>query len=92
MGQVCRHVIYEGHVQGVGFRYKVNELAREFPVHGYVKNLPTGEVELQAQGDEGDVRLFLERIGRAMAPHIERVRIQEGTPVAGQTGFEIRFS
>lgn len=92
MNQICRHVLYEGHVQGVGFRYKVNELARESPVQGYVKNLPNGDVELLAQGKEEDVALFLERIGRAMAPYIKRVRIQEEPPTVATKGFEIRFS
>lgn len=92
MSQVCRHVVYEGRVQGVGFRYKVNELAREFPIQGYVKNLASGDVELQVQGEEDDVVSFLERVRYAMAPHVERMRVQEGAPVADQTGFEIRFS
>ncbi len=54
----CR-VLYTGRVQGVGFRYRAVEIARNFPVVGWVKNLPTGQVELWAEGDEKEVNAFL---------------------------------
>ncbi len=41
-----------GRVQGVGFRYFVLRHAMELGVDGYVRNLPTGQVEVVAQGDE----------------------------------------
>ncbi len=46
---VCKRVIYRGRVQGVGFRYTVNGLARGYAAAGFVRNLPTGEVELAAE-------------------------------------------
>lgn len=45
-------VIFIGRVQGVGFRYTVDRIARYFAVTGYVKNLPDGNVEMEAEGDE----------------------------------------
>jgi acylphosphatase len=43
-----RRVLYTGHVQGVGFRFTVRELAQRFAVTGFVRNLSNGKVELVA--------------------------------------------
>jgi len=37
-----------GHVQGVGFRFATQRIARSFAVTGYVKNLPDGNVLIVA--------------------------------------------
>ena len=63
--------LYEGRVQGIGFRWAVKHHARGFDVAGTVKNLPDGRVELVAQGDAGEVLGFLEAIRRSdLAGHI----------------------
>ena len=53
-------VFYEGNVQGVGFRWTVRDAAKGFDVTGWVRNLPDGRVELQATGEEAEVRAFLD--------------------------------
>jgi acylphosphatase len=40
----------KGKVQGVGFRYFVMRHANEIGVNGYVKNLPNGDVYIEASG------------------------------------------
>ena len=57
---------FSGHVQGVGFRYTVRDLARAFDVRGYVRNLPDGRVELVAEGDQVEIARLMERIGEKM--------------------------
>jgi acylphosphatase len=42
--------VIHGRVQGVGFRWTVQTLARELGLTGYVANRPDGAVEVQAEG------------------------------------------
>lgn len=81
-------VHYEGRVQGVGFRWMVKNLSREFDVSGTVKNLSDGRVELVVQGDETEA--FLDAIRRsALAGHIEKERLETIPCVQGLRGFLI---
>jgi len=86
--QVC----YDGNVQGVGFRYSIKQIAHGFEVTGWVRNLRDGRVELQASGEEDEVRAFLEAIMQSdLRAHIRK---QEATPVAeppASRGFHIRY-
>jgi len=59
---IAKRVIFEGRVQGVGFRYTVKDLARGFDVCGWVKNLDDGSVELQVMGDADEVDSFIREI------------------------------
>ena len=87
---VCKRVLYEGHVQGVGFRYAAHGLAQGFAVAGYVKNLPDRRVELVAEGDATEVERFLQAVARQMAEHIDS-RQEHEQPARGYTTFEIRM-
>jgi acylphosphatase len=66
-------VHFSGHVQGVGFRYTAVHLARQFPVAGYVENLPDGRVLLVAEGEQTDLDAFLaallDRLDRYIRDH-----------------------
>ena len=52
-------VFFTGTVQGVGFRFTAERLARRFPVSGFVRNLEDGRVEVIAEGEEADLVAFL---------------------------------
>ena len=54
--------LFSGTVQGVGFRFTVNRIARQFEITGYVRNLPNGKVELLAEGEEETLEDFLQAI------------------------------
>ena len=86
---VCKRVVYQGRVQGVGFRYTAQWLARGRAVAGYVRNLPTGEVELVAEGAPDQVDAFLAVVSERMAGYITRATVQDAPPT-GATGFHIR--
>jgi acylphosphatase len=44
----------------VGFRYSAYRLALELGLSGWVRNLPSGEVELWAEGEGADLARFRE--------------------------------
>lgn len=55
-------VFFSGHVQGVGFRQQVYQLAKGFECTGWVKNLSDGRVELYLEGESENVRSFIDII------------------------------
>ncbi len=70
MQREFRRVYYSGRVQGVGFRFTAQHVARGFDVAGYVRNLPDGRVELVAEGDPAEIDGFLAAVRDAMGHHI----------------------
>lgn len=65
--------IFEGRVQGVGFRYATKQLALGYDVIGTVKNLPEGTVELIIQGEDEEVDEFIQELTEdsTLAHHIK---------------------
>ena len=84
-------VFYEGNVQGVGFRWTVRHAATGFDVTGWVRNLPDGRVELQVNGEENEVRAFLDRIAQGELHSLiyQQTENKLEKPVTAR-GFEIR--
>ncbi len=50
------HFLVEGRVQGVGFRHWTARTALSLGLTGWVRNLPDGSVEVQAQGKGNPLR------------------------------------
>jgi acylphosphatase len=83
---------FEGHVQGVGFRYTAIELAERLDVTaGYVMNLMNGDVELVAEGPEATLRDLLVQIQRShLGRYILRMDQQWSPARGGFAGFDVR--
>jgi acylphosphatase len=91
MADVHHAIVYfTGHVQGVGFRYQTLQIAKEFEVAGYVKNLADGRVQLEAQGAAGEVEAFLATLGERMHGFVRKTERSEGKGAPQFQGFEIR--
>jgi acylphosphatase len=48
-----------GKVQGVTYRLSANKEAKKLGLVGYAKNLPDGTVQIEAEGNENKLKLFL---------------------------------
>lgn len=87
--QECRRVIFQGRVQGVGFRYTTSRLARRFPVTGFVRNLADGTVELMVRGEPGNIREFVDAVSETFAANIQAMD-ESSEPDQEFDGFRIR--
>lgn len=82
-------IVFSGRVQGVGFRYTTHRIASDFPVNGYVRNLPNGTVEMIIHGTNTDIDCVLDDIHAAFPTNIDTVENQLDTSDKTYSNFEI---
>jgi acylphosphatase len=84
-------MIITGVVQGVGFRMYAQRQARSLGLRGHVRNLPGGDVEMVAEGDDDTVERLIAwaRVGPPSAD-VDDVRVTYEKPTREFTGFDIR--
>ena len=85
------HVFYSGRVQGVGFRFTTEDLARDLGVTGWIRNLHNARVELIAEAEESILKDFLFRIEQYFRSYIQDVDIQWQESIGEFRDFGIRF-
>jgi acylphosphatase len=88
---VARRILIGGQVQGVGFRFFAERQASVEGVHGWVRNLRDGRVEVRLEGDWESV----DRVEMALRRGPSSARIDsfvvEPDAVTGRaTGFSVR--
>jgi acylphosphatase len=83
-------VLYEGYVQGVGFRWTTKRIAHGYDVSGWVRNLADGRWELQVSGEDDEVAAFLRAIREStLGGHITGEHATEIQPATPFKGFRI---
>ena len=55
-------IIVSGRVQGVGFRYFVQIIGNKLKLKGFVRNQSNGNVEIEAEGPEENLKKFLKEV------------------------------
>ena len=89
--RVARRYVIAGRVQGVGFRWFTHDAAAREGVHGWVRNLADGSVEVVVEGDAESVDRVEAAVRRGpSSARVERVEVEEHAPAGRITGFEIR--
>lgn len=92
MKEVVRlEAYFSGWVQGVGFRYTTERLAKGFMVGGYVRNLPDGRVEVVCEGEKEEIERFIEAIKSRMGRYIESLEMKWGEARLEFDEFGVRF-
>lgn len=90
---VRAHIWVKGRVQGVGFRAHVEYEARQSGVAGWVRNVGYDTVEAVAEGEQGKVDRFIEKMkqGPRMA-RVDESKVEWETPTGEFQGFGVRRS
>jgi acylphosphatase len=89
--RVARRYLISGRVQGVGFRYFTEAAAAREGLHGWVRNLADGRVEIDVEGEAEAVERF-ERHVRHGPPgaRVSDVNVDDTVPQRRESGFSVR--
>ncbi|MER3475212.1 MAG: acylphosphatase [Armatimonadota bacterium] len=84
--------LVSGRVQNVGYRAFVLRYARALGLSGTVRNLPSGQVEVIAEGDEKLLEHLLALLKQGPpAAGVTDVSVQWGDASGTETGFHIAW-
>ena len=88
---VRRAVHFSGRVQGVGFRFTVQHIAKKFDVTGFVRNLGDRRVELVAEGRSDEIDRFVQAIHDTMGSYITGATSTSAPSTGEFQRFEIAY-
>ena len=90
-GKTSVRLLIKGKVQGVYFRFNMQEVAKINHVVGWVRNLPDGNVEALIEGKKEDVNLVVEwsKVGPENA-RVDDVEMDYGQYMGNYNDFIIR--
>lgn len=82
----------EGRVQGVGFRFFVQQTALQLGLCGWVRNMDDGSVTMEVQGELEAVDAFWREIWRGNNfVRVSGLESEEREAVPNEQGFDIRY-
>jgi acylphosphatase len=88
--RVARRFLVSGRVQGVGYRYFAVDAARREGLHGFVRNLPDGRVEAEAEGEQDAIDRFERTLRQGPSrSRVEQVIVESINPSSRDTGFRV---
>jgi len=89
--RVARRFLISGRVQGVGFRFFAERAAGREGLHGWVRNLPDGRVEVAAEGEVEAVDRFEGQLRHGPSgARVEQLDVEDTVPEGRYGGFSIR--
>ena len=90
--KISVRLLIRGKVQGVYFRFNMQEVAKKSGVIGWVRNLPDGNVEALVEGNKEDVNEVVEwsKIGPENAK-VDDVELEYGQYLGNSDEFIIRY-
>lgn len=88
---VARRYVVRGRVQGVGFRFFVEEAARLEGLAGWAANRPDGSVEVHAEGEADSLQRFAGKLRQGPSrAFVDRVTVEDDVPGGARGAFHIR--
>ena len=88
---IRKRIIYTGHVQGVGFRWRAKKAAEMYGVTGWVRNDWSGSVTMEVQGTEGQINQVMVAIQRGMYIRIDHMDSRIIPVGPGERGFRTEY-
>lgn len=82
-------LFFSGRVQGVGFRYSTNEIAKHFAVKGTVENCEDGRVKVVVEADCHEIDRFIEALKALPAGQIKNMERFDSAPSHEFTNFSV---
>jgi acylphosphatase len=83
--------IVSGRVQGVSYRASTEAKARQLGLAGWVRNLPDGRVELEAEGPPEQVAALVTWCHHGPpSARVDQVAVEELAP-KGDEDFDVRY-
>lgn len=72
---IRKHVYFYGRVQGVGFRWRAMQLAKDLQLTGWVRNMYNGNVEMEVQGNDLMIERLFQELNSDRFIRIEKTEI-----------------
>jgi len=84
------HVLIEGSITGVGFRFFVQRNASILNIKGWIKNIDTNKIEAVFEGQEQDIKKILDicKEGPSLS-YVKTIKVKE-EQFEGLTKFEVK--
>jgi acylphosphatase len=89
MAETAKHIFFAGSVQGVGFRFTAQSVAKRYELTGFVRNNRDGKVEMLVQGQTEDIEDCLRDLQETFA--ISDFESENITPDPSYIDFRIKF-
>ncbi|MGD0657913.1 MAG: acylphosphatase [Syntrophorhabdales bacterium] len=85
-------IVVSGIVQGVYYRYSTKDRADALGLGGTVRNLPNGDVEVVAQGEDSLIQALIDWCRQGpLGARVDRVDVKWGEPTGAFKNFSIRY-
>lgn len=84
---VRKHIVFNGSVQGVGFRWRAKNAAEHFSCTGWVGNEWDESVSMEIQGTEEAIESVILAIEKGTFVHIENMDMKNIQVIDGEYGF-----
>lgn len=85
------HILFKGHVQGVGFRYQTQNFADQLGLHGWVKNLSDGRVECMCEGSRKQIDNLCQMLSEHFGKKIHECLVTFNNDSKHYQSFDIRY-
>lgn len=86
------YIVFQGRVQGVGFRYFCQFTATTLSLTGYARNMDNGMVEVEIQGDSEKVSKFITSISKGNRfVRVDDYNIKKIEVTDNETSFKIKY-